>query len=269
MNTFFRFIFSKLFLKQLILAILIAAALLGVTVLGLRIYTRHGKTIQVPDIKGYNNAQVERIISESDLRYEIIDSVYSQEVLPGTVFDQIPKAGAFVKKNRKIFLIMNAVNSELVHVPSLKNVSLRQAQVLIAQNGLKLGNVTYVASEFKDLVLKQMMGDSIIAPGTMVPKGSKVNLLVGRGLSANTTEVPYLRGMYWIDAKATILSIKLNEGAIIKDESISEDAPLDSAFVWKQYPQPFVHANIGKSVDLWLTMDTAVVYAEDTTLRMK
>ncbi len=269
MKTFFRFIFSKLFLKQLILAIVIALTLFGATVLGIRIFTRHGQAIQVPDIKGYNEAQVGRIISDNDLRFEIIDSIFTQEVLPGTVFDQIPAAGSFVKKNRKIFLIMNAKHNERVAVPSLKNVSLRQAQVLISQSGLKIGKVAYITSEYKDLVLKQMMSDSIIPPGTMVPKWSEIDLQVGRGLSSRKTDVPYLRGLYWIDAKEKILSINLNEGSIIKDETISDDSPIDSAIVWKQYPQPNVHANVGKSVDMWLTMDTAIVYAADSTLRSR
>lgn len=269
MKTFFRFIFSKLFIKQLALAILIAGSLFGGTVLGLRIFTRHGHAIQVPDIKGYNEAQVERIITEKDLRFEIIDSIYTQEVLPGTVFDQIPPAGSFVKKNRKVFLVMNAVSRERVAVPSLNNVSMRQAQVLINQSGLKLGKVLYITSEYKDLVLKQLMGDSLIQPGTMVPKWSEIDLHVGRGLGSQKIDVPYLRGMYWKDAKEKILFLKLNEGALIKDATITDATALDSAMVWKQYPQPNVHANVGKSVDMWLTMDTAVVYAADTTLRIR
>jgi hypothetical protein len=62
--------------------------------------------------------------------------------------------------------------------------------------------------------------------------------------------------------------LSLNEGAVIEDETITEEVIKDSAIVWKQYPQPTVKAQVGKSIDLWLTMDTAVVYAADSTLRI-
>lgn len=251
------------------IALAISALLFLATVIGLRIFTHHGQTIQVPDLKGYNEAQVARIISDNELRYEIIDSVYTEEVLPGTVFDQIPTAGSFVKEDRKLFLVLNAKNSERVVMPSLKNVSLRQAKVMITQKGMKVGQIIYVSSEYKDLVINQLMNDTLVAAGTMVPKFSTIDLHVGRGLGSSKTEVPYVRGMYLIDALASIQSINLNEGAIIKDNTITDESPMDSAIVWKQYPQPEVSVNLGKAVDLWLTMDTAVVYAADTTLRLR
>lgn len=269
MKTFFRFIFSKLFIKQFLIAMAILVVMFFATTISLRLFTLHGRSIQVPDVKGFNEAQVARLITKEDLRYVIIDSVYTEEVLPGTVFEQIPKAGAFVKKNRKIYLILNAKQNEEVMMPSLKNVSLRQAKVMIKQNGLKLGEIIYVTSEYKDLVINQMVGDTIVSPGTMVNKFSTVDLQVGRGLGDTKITAPYLRGMYLVDAIDEIVALNLNQGAIMKDGSITKKSNLDSAFVWKQYPQPEVEVKLGKSVDLWLTMDTAVVYAADTTLRLQ
>ncbi len=267
MKNFFRFIFSKLFLKQLLIAIIIVFLLYMGTVIGLRIFTHHGESIQVPDLKGYNEAQVTRVIKTDELRYDIIDSVYSQEVEPGTVFDQIPAAGAFVKKDRKLFLIMNAKKKEMITVPSMKNVSLRQAKVMIKKSGLTLKKIVYISSEYQDLVLNQLMGDTIVKPGTLVPKWSEIVLQVGRGLGNDMTSVPYLRGMYWINAKKLIPNMHLNEGVVINDETIKQELR-DSAIIWKQYPQPGVNVLYGKSVDVWLTSDTAVVFKADTTLRM-
>lgn len=266
MKTLIRFIFSKLFLKQFLIAVAISGFLFLAVVISLRIFTHHGQKLLVPDLVGYNEAQVSRIITESEFRYEIIDSVYTQDVLPGTVFDQIPAAGTFVKQDRKIYLILNAKNSEMVVMPSLKNVSLRQANATLDQVGLKVGKIVYVASEFKDLVLNQIVDDQIVAPGTRLPKWTEVTLQVGRGLGQSTTVIPYLRGMYWVDAKGLIASRSLNEGSVLQDTTINQDLGIDSALVWQQYPQPDVSAQVGKSVDIWLTMDTAVVYAADSTL---
>lgn len=269
MKTFFRFITSKLFLRQLLIAVVLLLCLYIAVLVGLRSFTRHGKTVQVPDIKGYNEMQVNRVVKNKELRYVIIDSVYSNEVQPGTVFDQIPAAGSFVKKDRKLYLIMNARNSELVTVPSLDNVSLRQAKALLEQSGLSVKEVLYVTSEYKNLVLSQMHADTIVKAGSRLPKWTGITLKVGQGLSSVSVEVPYLRGMYWKDAKQQIQIRSLNEGAVVEDVSIMEESVLDSAIVWKQYPQPNVTTQAGKTVDLWLTMDTAVVYAADSTLRIK
>lgn len=266
MKNFFRFIFSKLFFRQFLIAIILFAVLFIGTVVGLHLFTRHGETQQVPDIKGYNEAQVQRITQENDFRYVIIDSVYSQDVDPGTVFDQIPPAGAFVKEDRKLFIILNAKNRELVQVPSMKNVSLRQAKVMITKSGLKLKEIIYVPSEYRDLVINQLMGDTLISAGTSVPKWSEIVLHVGRGLGNSKTSVPYLRGMYWKDAKELIPNMHLNEGVIIDDENLSSRQK-DSAIVWKQYPQPGTNVQYGKSVDVWLSTDTAVVFEADSTLR--
>lgn len=269
MKTFFRFIFSKLFLKQFIIALVIVVLLFLATVISLRVFTRHGATVQVPDIKGFNELQVARVIAANELRFEIIDSIYTEEVMPGTVFDQIPPAGAFVKKDRKLFLILNAKKSERVMMPSLKNVSLRQAKVMIKQNGLKVGQIIYVSSEYKDLVINQLMSDTLVMPGVLVPKFSTVDLHVGRGLGASSTPVPYLRGLYLVDALAQVEHLNLNKGTLFKDATIDETLSMDSTIIWKQYPQPAVEASLGKAVDLWLTLDTAVVYAADSTLRIR
>ncbi len=271
MKLFFQFIFSKLFFKQLLIAILISVVLFLCTIIALRIFTRHGKSVQVPDMRAYSEMQMEQVVKENNLRYEIIDSVHSPEVPPGTVFDQIPKAGAFVKENRKLFITMNALHEEQVKLPSLQNVSLRQAKVLLKQAGLKTGKITIVPSEYKDLVLKQLYADTLATPGMNIPKWSAIDLHVGQGLGKEKTAMPDFRGMYFIDAQRSISNSGLSEGSTIKDDTFPEEdennSNGDSAQIWKQYPQPGVEVFFGKSVDLWLTMDTTIIYVTDTILR--
>lgn len=268
MKNFLKFIFSRFFLKQLFLAVVLAAVLFVVVFIALCTYTYHGKTVQVPDLQGYNEKQVVRVIADDEFRYEIIDSVYTNEVLPGTVFDQVPDAGVFVKKGRKIFIVINALGTEMVSIPSLQNVSLRQARVLLQEAGLKVGELIYVPSDFKGLVLDQMMNDAVVYAGTKVPKGTAIDVRVGKGLGNVNVAMPYLRGMYWIDAEKEIGDLSLNIGSVIEDSTMVDLEIKDSAIVWKQYPQPDVVIRVGKGVDVWLTMDTAVVYAADTTLRV-
>ena len=268
MKAFFKFVFSKLFLKQLIIATVIFIILFVSAVVALRIYTQHGRTVQVPDFYGYSEAQVARLVDKEGFHYVIVDSLNTTDVDPGAVFNQVPSAGTQVKKGRKIFLVVNSKSSEMVVIPHLRNVSLRQARALITQADLKVGEIVFIPSEFKGLVLRQLMGDSIVLPGAKVPKWSEVDLHVGKGLGTVNIAMPYLRGMYWVDARKEISDLSLNEGSLVNDASIIDVTNNDSSIVWKQYPQPGVLTKVGKGIDVWLTMDTAVVYAADTTLKI-
>lgn len=106
------FLKSKVFLKNA--AYILAAFLLVVllTTLYLRIYTHHGKSYRVPDLKGLSTDQVRREIKKNKLRFEVIDSLYVPETVPGTVLGQHPKAGAKVKQNRLVFLTISSLTPE-------------------------------------------------------------------------------------------------------------------------------------------------------------
>jgi hypothetical protein len=46
--------------------------------------------------------------------------------------------------------------------------------------GLAIGEVEYVASEYENLVLDQKVNGTTIAPGTLIAKGSIVDLTIGQ-----------------------------------------------------------------------------------------
>ncbi|MDP2889839.1 MAG: PASTA domain-containing protein, partial [Bacteroidota bacterium] len=110
MKEFFK---SKIFIVNAIavFGITILLALFGMLFLWL--YTDHGESVVIPDLKGRNSTEAAAILDELDLRFEIQDSVYSPETAPGTVLDQFPKPGQKVKENRTIFITLCAVSQEM------------------------------------------------------------------------------------------------------------------------------------------------------------
>ena len=100
---FLKFLISKLFFRHLGLAVAIGLILLLCILLWLRIYTHHGQAILVPDLSGLTVDEVDDVTSSRNLRYELVDSVYSSDMPRGTVIKQNPRASSKVKKNRKIF----------------------------------------------------------------------------------------------------------------------------------------------------------------------
>ena len=80
-----------------------------ILVLFLRLNTRHGDFIIVPDLIGKNIQEFESELNKLDLQYIISDSGnYNPTFKINSVLDQLPKANSKVKQGRKIYLTLNA-----------------------------------------------------------------------------------------------------------------------------------------------------------------
>lgn len=265
---FLRFIISKYFLKHVGLAIGITVVIILVTLLYLRIYTHHGQARPVPDFFSLTPEEVAEKAKENKLNYRVIDSVYTNIVERGTVVEQNPKPGFKVKKNRTIFLTINATNPEMVQMPNLVGLTLRQANAIIETSGLKLGRRIYTPDLAINNVLKQLYLGNKIEEGDTLEKGSSIDLVLGKGLSNRKTVVPDLISMNIARAESKILDASLNLGAVTYDEMILNEEDSTHAFVWKQNPE-FDEKNLiqlGSPVYIWLTLDSAKLPVPDTTM---
>ena len=266
---FLRFLASKLFWKHFALAILISVFVLIFALVFLRIYTRHGQAFSVPDLRGLSITETKQVLESKKLTFQIIDSVYNNYVAPGCVVEQNPPPDFKVKENRTIFLTINAFNPEMVLMPNVVGVSLRQAQAIIETAGLIIGRLNYVPDIAVNNVLEQKYKGIMIESGDSVPKGSKIDLVVGRGLSDEKTAAPYLIGMDLESAINKITSRYLNVGAIIYDSSIVDFEDSLYAFIWKQNPvyDDETLINLGSTVDVWVTADSTKLPADTLNVR--
>ena len=255
---FLKFLISRLFLKHLLIAISVMVFMSIVVLLFLRIYTRHGQALSVPDITGLSIPEADSILAAKELRYQIVDSVYNANLTRGSIIDQNPSPEFKVKKNRTIFLTINAFNPEIIRMPNIVGVSLRQARAIVQTAGLNIGNLTYVPDIAVNNVLQQKYNGNVIEEGDSIVKGSYIDLVLGRGLSNEKTAVPDLVGLFFEQAKERITNRYLNLGAVIYDASFEDAEDSVNAFIWKQKPEFTGEAlmNLGSSVDIWLTADS-------------
>lgn len=265
---FLRFLITKKFLRHLGLAAAITIILLLGALLWLKIYTHHGKSIIVPDLTGLTVDEVDDVTSSRRLRFEIIDSVFSTEMPRGTVIKQNPNPSSRVKRNRKIFLTMNAINPEMVSMPQLIGLSFRQARLALQNAGLIQGSIEYKPDYAKNNVLQQLHNDTVINEGTPITKGAVIDLVLGTGLSNKTTRVPDLVGLGLGEATEIIADYYLNLGAVTYDKSLEDAEDSTRAFIWRQYPDfdEFKRLNMGMEVDVWLTLDSTLLPLPDSTL---
>lgn len=264
---FLKFLISKVFFKNLSLAVLIAGGFILGSLLFLQIYTNHGQARQVPDFRGMNLEEIEKTARKHKLQFIIIDSIYSQQVEKGHVVYHNPEPGFKVKKNRKIFLTINAIKPEMISVPDVVGLSLRQARALLQTSGFIIGKLSFVPDLAINNVLKQKNNGVEIEEGDSLKKNAVIDLVLGKGLSNQKTLVPRVISLDLETAKQKILGSSMNLGAFTFDETIENEKDSITAFIWKQNPEYTEDYRIplGSAMYIWLTVDSAKLPQPNTT----
>ena len=213
-------------------------------------YTNHGQTVTVPNLEGYEYANLEDFLSSRDLQFEISpDSGFNAEVKPLSVMKQIPKAGNKVKQGRKIYITLNAKNAPLIKMPNLVNSPLKNVQEILANMGLVRGDIIYVPDIGINVVLEQKYRGRNIPEGFEVAKGSQIDLVVGDGLGNQILDVPNLVGMDQIDAEFLIIGSGLRMGRLsyIQTDSVPQGT------IIQQMPPAAAEVKTGEPIDLWIS----------------
>lgn len=169
------------FWKQLSLMVAISALSVAIVLLSLRFFTRHGQDIRVADIRGMYFDDLAPFEKEFGFKFVVRDSVYDPEKEPGEIIAQSPQPGAHVKKNRTFYVVLAAALPASVQMPDLKDLSLRQAQALLETYGLNVGKKTFVPSIAKGAVIGQLFDGREIEPGSLIRRGSYIDLQLGDG----------------------------------------------------------------------------------------
>ena len=178
-----KFFYSKSFIKQIFLAVVIFSVIILLSILFLFFYTNQTSKILVPNLIGYEVSEIQEIMDDNKLRYEIIDSsFYNPDFEKNTILEQIPEPSKTVKKNRKIYLTVNPSSYGNVIFPDLIQLTLRNAQSTLSALDLELGEIDYEDNIGKDMVLKVFIDSKQILPGEIVPKKSKIDFIVGNGI---------------------------------------------------------------------------------------
>ena len=202
-------------LKHLLLLVIVVTLLFTGLIFWLDNYTRHGEQKLVPSVIDLTEENAATLILSRELNYEIVDSVYKTGALPGAVVDQDPKAGTFVKKERKVYLIVNAKAAQKTPLPEVVDLSLRQAQALLVGADFKVKEVVYKPSDYRDLVLEVIYNDKTVNAGEEIPTHSELILHVGDG------------GIQEVKDSIISDSIAVEEEIIIEDDASEGDLLLE------------------------------------------
>jgi eukaryotic-like serine/threonine-protein kinase len=239
----------------------IVIALFVVFVLSLNWITHHGESKTVPSVTGKLFNEAQQILEKEGFELVVQDSVYYDSLKPGMVIKQVPEADEVVKVNRTVYITVNRVVPPDVAMPNLIGYTFRNAEMILRNMGLRLGDTTYKPDFAKNSVLEQLYNGRSISPGTNIRMGSAISLVIGSGIGNEDMAVPKLIGLTYSEARILVESNGLIIGSVITDPLVKDTT---NAFVYKQTPtyrteDGFrVRIRPGQMIDVWLSVEKPV-----------
>ncbi|RYC67971.1 MULTISPECIES: PASTA domain-containing protein [Spirosoma] len=233
-----------------IILALFAALFLGFFFIYLPFTTNHGQTITVPDVTRLSLDEMQNILNDRDLRYEVSDCTFVAGAQPLTVIQQYPRANAKVKEGRKIYVTITKRVAPMVPMPKLVDMIDRSAVLMLKSMGLEEGEKTYRPDVAKNAVLRQLYNGKEIVPGTPVPKGARIDLEIGDGLGNTMFAIPDVVGLPLDEAEAAIVGSNLKVGTKIS----VDDPEKEVGTVVRQRPEARSgeRIRVGETMDLWI-----------------
>lgn len=152
------------------------------------IYTRHGESVDVPDLKGVSLWEADETLEQLGLRCIILDSVYNTRLPQDQIIEQTPSAGTTVKEGRGIYLTISTRYAPQQAIPEvINNCSYREAEAKLRAIGFKLGGVTYISGN-KDWVYGIKQNGKNVYAGQKVDTSIPLTIVIGNNNMMETDE---------------------------------------------------------------------------------
>ena len=206
------------------------------------VIVHRGGIVVVPNLVDLSLQQADSVLGKEDLELQILAEETDPSKQPGTIISQIPAPGTKMKEGRMVKVKVSKAE-EAVSVPRLEGISIRQAELFLAQAGLQLGEISWVPSDSfpKDVVIK-----STPPSGISVPPGISINVSASLGSVPDTVTMPDLVGKSLEESRRILLETGLQVG---KTKSKANDDFLPGT-VLNQSIQPGDRVARGTVVDL-------------------
>lgn len=201
---------SKRFVLHLLAILLVNIIVVYMFQCTLESKTHLGEKIEVPNLIGKNQNNLENLFSGSELKYEILDSIYDPTKVEGTILEQDPKpteiSFVYVKAGRTIKVRVSK-RTQLVEVPILVDKSQRFAEKTLINRGFRYSLEYKPTREAHGAVMQQLYQGKPIKKGMKIPIGSKIKLVIGRDEGGIPMALPNLYGLTIVEAKERVNSM--------------------------------------------------------------
>ena len=212
-----------------ILLIILACILIFVGTMAATIFiskANRPKEVQIPDLVGKTIEQVEQLVQEAGLKYEVTEETYSKTVAEGLVISQDPKykANYTVLEDSTVKVVISK-GIELATVPKVAGEKKDSAVTMLENAGLK----PEIVEEYNDNIEAGIVIRQEPEANEEVAKDSNVKIFVSLG--TDKIAVPSVVGKSEADAKTEIenaglkVNVKYEEnsaksnGVVLKQEA--------------------------------------------------
>ena len=217
----------------------------------LRFIIKSEDTVVVPDLVGRDVVYALDILTDLGLNIKVSGFEYRSDIPKNHVAYQHPGPGSEVKKDRDVRILVSKGPKSLF-VPNLVGMDIRQAHIIMEENGLSRG---VVSRTFSDRAAEDEIVGHTPPSGTVVSRGDSMDLLVSLGSRPVTYQMPYLHGLALEDAILILEKVHLGLGQM---ESVQRnDLPMD--VVVEQSPLAGHQVAAGTLVNLTMNRATGAV----------
>jgi beta-lactam-binding protein with PASTA domain len=207
----------------------------------------------VPELKGMKIENAIELLESKGLDYQI-DSVFQIDIAPGTVVQQDPEPNTNVKTNRTIYLTIITTQTPTVSLPDIVDKTFLEVQAILNGASLKVGDTIYRSDIARDRVLDVLFAGQSIRTGEAIPKGSRINLVLGDGKGSYEVDLPDLTGLTLSEATFVLKNgASLNLGTVEYQGIIRDSA---NAVIIRQIPSlsdSITKVTIGSTIDVILS----------------
>lgn len=162
--------------------LLFLAIVIWGTMIFLNNYTRHGESIEVPDLRGQKPEAAMMRLEALGLTGVVTDTGYVTTQPPYTLLDQSIAPGKHVKSGRTINLTINANGARPMAIPDLaNNTSVREAEARLRTLGFTLTEHEYISGDLDWVYAVKARGREVNV-GEKIPVNIPLTLVVGKGL---------------------------------------------------------------------------------------
>ncbi len=214
-----------------------------------------GSSVAVPSVLGMTEQEARSTITSQGLIVGAVTNGNSDQYEVGQVMGQDPSSGVRIKKGSAVNLVISAGVAE-VEMPPVVGMTEADAITTIEAAGLTVG-LPVVREYSKDVPEGQVISSEPTG-GAMVPKGSKVTIVVSKG--TELAKVPDVVNKKQADAEA---AIKAAGFKVKVTQDYSDTVP--SGTVISQTPDANVSVDAGSTITIVVSKGPGTVTLTDYT----
>ncbi|PHN07597.1 PASTA domain-containing protein [Flavilitoribacter nigricans] len=254
------FFSSRVFLRNLGAAALFVVLLFLLLNMGLRVYTKHGDSMQLEDYQGLLLEDATRKAKAKGLKMEVISTSFQPGKRANEIFAQYPEPLSNVKEDRTVFVSVYQGKGKLVTLPAFTEVGddidnyrrelgKRKIRLLVKDQNfdpkLAEGTILYLIVDGERITNTQLRQGKV-----EVPEGEAVDAVISTRQSDNV-ELPDLLCKTFDAAQFEIRAKSLVLGKVYG----GTDGNRSDYYVWKQEPATAPGKLIpkGAQINLYLT----------------